>query len=185
MLKHIPLEGLDFLLALYNKIWQQRSFPEEWLEFTIMLKVTLLDFFDQKGTLSTLQCGGRAKRTTIDHLLSLEATKRKAQTNIEQVVLIFFEMKKTYDLSWRQSIMMDLSKPGLEVKILNFIQNFLKLKSFEVKFNENLSDTKILTEDMPQRSVVNPIYFLLKINKIVVQVPNDDRFQISLYMDGL
>ena len=39
-----------------------------------MVNVRLLDFFDQKGTLSTLQCGGRAKRTTIGHLLSVEAT---------------------------------------------------------------------------------------------------------------
>ena len=57
-----------------------------------VVNVRLLDFFDQKVTLSTLQCGDRAKRTTIDHLPSLEATVRKAQTNREQVLSIFFEM---------------------------------------------------------------------------------------------
>ena len=109
MLKHLLLEGLDPLLVLDNKIWQQGYFLEKVLESTIipickpakdltnpsnngpitltsflckvmekMVNVRLLDFFDQKRTLSTLQCGGRAKRTTIDHLLSLEATVRKA-----------------------------------------------------------------------------------------------------------
>ena len=86
MLKHLPAEGLDSLLVLYNKIWQQGYFPEKWLESTIkpisksvkeptnpsdyrpvaltsvhckvmerIVNVRVLDFFDQKGTLSTLQ----------------------------------------------------------------------------------------------------------------------------------
>ena len=36
MLKHLPPEGLDSLPVLYNKIWQQRYFPEEWLECKII-----------------------------------------------------------------------------------------------------------------------------------------------------
>ena len=102
MLKHLPPEGLESLLALYNKIWQQGYFPEKWLEPTkitiskpckdptnpsnyrpipltsVLCKVTermvivrLLDFFNEKGTLSILHCGVRAKLTTMDHLLSL------------------------------------------------------------------------------------------------------------------
>ena len=30
MLKHLPPVGLDSLLVMYNKIWQQGDFPEEW-----------------------------------------------------------------------------------------------------------------------------------------------------------
>ena len=44
----------------------------------------MLDFFDQKGTLSTLQCGGRAKRITIEHILSLEATVRKLKQAVSK-----------------------------------------------------------------------------------------------------
>ena len=66
-----------------------------------MENVSLLDLYDQKGALSTLKCGGRAKRTTIDPHLSLEVTVRKAQANSEQVVSIFVDMQKeTYDLTW-------------------------------------------------------------------------------------
>ena len=64
-----------------------------------MVYVRLLDFFDQKGTLSTLQCGGRAKRRTIDYLLTLKVTVRKAQANSEQVVSMFFDMEKAYVLT--------------------------------------------------------------------------------------
>ena len=47
----------------------------------IRVNVKLLDFFDQKGTFLTLHSGGGAKRTTIYHLLSLEATVRMVQAN--------------------------------------------------------------------------------------------------------
>ena len=36
MLRRLPAEGLDSLLALYNKIWHQGYFPEKWLESTII-----------------------------------------------------------------------------------------------------------------------------------------------------
>ena len=133
-----------------------------------MVNVRLLDFFYQKGTLSTLKRGGRAKQTTIDHLLSLEATVRKAQANSEQVVSVFFDMEKAYSLTWRHGILMDIHEAGKEGSVFKFIQNFLKPRSFKVKINEILSDTKVQRKGIPQRSVVSPTFFILKINRTVV-----------------
>ena len=36
MLKHLPPVGLDSLLVMYSKIWQQGYFPEDWLESKII-----------------------------------------------------------------------------------------------------------------------------------------------------
>ena len=142
----------------------------------ITVNVKLLEFFDQRGTLSTLQCGARGKRTTIDQLLSLEATVRNAQANGEQVVSIIFDMEKAYDLTWRYGILMHINEAGIEGRILNFIQNFLKPRYFKVEVNKILSGTKVQTEDIPQGSVVIPTFFILKMNKIVAQLLNDNRF---------
>ena len=98
---------------------------------------------------STLQCGGRAKRTTIDHLLSLEATARNAQENSKQVVSIFFEMEKAYILTWRHSILIEIHEVGIGGRMFNFMPNFLKARSFKVKVNEILSVTKFRTEGVP------------------------------------
>ena len=51
-------------------------------------------------------------------LLSPEATVKKAQANNEQVVSIFFDMEKAYVLTWRHSILMDISEAGIEGRIL-------------------------------------------------------------------
>ena len=109
-----------------------------------------MDFFHQKGTLSTLQCGFRAKRKTVDHLLTLEVTVRKAQVNAEQVVPIFIDMDEAYDLTWRHGILMDIHEAGLEERMFSFIQNFLKPISFKVKVNGNITDFKVQTEGIPQ-----------------------------------
>ena len=133
-------------------------------------KCRLLEFFDRKGILSTLQCGERAKQTTIDRLLSLEATVMKAQANSDQVVSIFFDMEKTYDLTWRHGIVMDLNGARIKEKMFNFTQKFLKPRYFKVKVNEILSDTKIRTEGIPQELVHSPTFFILKINRNAIQM---------------
>ena len=61
--------------------------------------------------------------------------------------------------------------------------NSLKPRSF--KFNKILYDTKVQIEGIPQGNVVIPIFFILKIKNIVAQLSNDNRYQISLYMDDL
>ena len=63
------------------------------------------------------------------------------------------------------------------------MQNILKPSSFKVKVNEVLSDTKSQTEGTPQGRVVNPTFFILKINKNVAWLPTDNCFQKSLCTD--
>ena len=77
---------------------------------------------------------------------------------------------------------MDIHEAGVEGRMFKFIQNFLKPRTFKVEVIEFLSDTKVQTEGIPQESVVSPTFFILKINKIVAQLLNDNRFPISLYM---
>ena len=97
-----------------------------------MVNLRLLNCFDQKGTLPILQCGGSAKQTTSDLNSSLKATVRKAQAKSEHVMSIFFNMAKTYNLTLRHDILMDINEAGKERIILNFIQNFLKPRYFKV-----------------------------------------------------
>ena len=81
--------------------------------------------------------------------------------------------------------MKDLNEARKEGKIISFIQNFLKPRSFKVKINKIQSDTKIHIENIPQGNVESPVIFIIYLNKIVAKLPNEKRIQISLYMDCL
>ena len=80
---------------------------------------------------------------------------------------------------------MDINEAGIEGIMFNFIQNFLKLRSFKIKVKEILSDTKVQTEGIPQGNAVSPKFFILKINKTVNHLTNDNRFQMTVHMDDL
>ena len=69
--------------------------------------------------------------------------------------------------------------------MFKFIENILEPRSFKVKLNEILSDTKVQTDGIPQGSVVRPTFFIPKMNKILAKLPNDNRFPRSLYNDDL
>ena len=80
---------------------------------------------------------------------------------------------------------MGIHEARIEGTMSKMIQKFLKPRSFKVKVNEILSDTKAQTEAKPQGSVVRLTFFTLKMNKIVAKLPSDNWFQISLYVDDL
>ena len=70
---------------------------------------------------------------------------RKAQANNEPVTTVFFIVEKAHDLTWRHAILKDLMDAVIAGRMYNFIRNFLKPRSFEVKINEVLFDTKSQT----------------------------------------
>ena len=150
-----------------------------------MVNVRLQEYLEMKNILSQYQCGGRPKRSTIDQLISLESIVRKAQANNEYLVSIFFDMEKAYDLTWRYGIKKDIHECGLKGRIASFIANFLNTRHFRVRINSKLSDLREQKEGIPQGSVISPTLFILRINKLIKQIPDHERFQKSLFMDDL
>ena len=101
------------------------------------------------------------------------------------VVTIFFDKYKVCELKWRHGILLDINETGIEGRMFKFVQNFLKPRSYKVKVTEILSDTRVQTEGTPQESVASPTFLIQKINKIVAQLSNDSRDQITLFMEDL
>ena len=83
------------------------------------------------------------------NILTLEATVKTAQANTEQVVSFFFDMEEILDLTWRYSILVDITEARIE--------NFLNSRSFKVKVSEILSDAKVLGEGTPQGRVIRSL----------------------------
>ena len=69
--------------------------------------------------------------------------------------------------------------------MFNLIQKFIIRRSFKIKINKFVSDTKVQPEGIPKGRVVGLTFFILKTNKIVAQVQNDNRFHIALHTDDL
>ena len=120
----VPISRKDKTSPLNYRLIVLTNFLSKTMQ--TMINVILLNYFDQKGLLSTLQCGRRAKRTIIEHLLSFETIVIKVKANNEHVASVFFDMEKALDLTWRYDILEDFINLDITGRVFNFIQNVIQ-----------------------------------------------------------
>lgn len=150
-----------------------------------MINDRLLDFLENIPHFGNIQAGGRKGRSTIDHLIRLETTIRKAFINNEHNISIFFDLEKAYDSTWRHGIIRDLQQLGLRGRLPKYIMSFLENRQFTVKINETHSPRHIQETGIPQGSVLSVTLFIIKIDNLYKLIPRDGRFLSSLFVDDL
>ena len=141
----------------------------------------LMWVLENGNLLSSLQCGFRKNRSTMDHLVRLETFIREAFIRGEHIVAVFFDLEKAFDTTWKYGILRDLHKMGLRGYLPQFIENFLKNRSFQVKVGSHLSDPLTQEEGVPQGSVLSPLLFEIKMDSIVSELSNG--IDGSLFVD--
>ena len=138
------------------------------------------------NALDSVQCGFRKGRSTVDHLVRFESFVRNALIKGDHVVSVLFDLEKAYDTTWKHGILLDLQELGFVGNLPNFISNFLTDRNFQVRIGSTFSDPFSQEMGVPQGSILSPLLFNLKINKIVNSVKPDidkalfvDDFSIS------
>ena len=86
-----------------------------------------------------VQCGFRKNRSTTDHLVCLEIFVSKAFIQWQHAVVVFFDLEKAYDTTWKYGIMRDLHSAGLQSRLSTFIEGFLQSRNFQVRVGSCLS----------------------------------------------
>ena len=79
---------------------------------------------------------------------------------------MFFDLDKTYDITWKYGIMNDLHGFGLRGRIPNFISSFLNDVSFKVRVGSTFSHSHPQEMGVPQGIILSVTLFLVKINSI-------------------
>ena len=141
----------------------------------------LVWYLEKNGLLAKQQCGYRANRSTVDHLICLETFIRDAFIQNQHLVAVFFDLQKAYDTTWKHGIQQDLHDMGLRGNLPIFIGNFLTDRTFQIHLGAILSDVFHQEEGVPQGAILSTTLFNVKINDIVKQV--DPGVECSLYVD--
>ena len=146
-----------------------------------MVNARLMWFLESEGALTPLQCGFRPHHSTLDHLIRFESFIRNAFVKKEHVLVIFFDLEKAYDTTWKHGILSDLADLGVKGHLPGFIKGFLTNRLFRVRVGSTLSDYFTQEVGVPQGSILSPVLFSIKINNIVKSVlKNNDS---SLFVD--
>ena len=141
----------------------------------------LMWYLESNKKLSKLQSGYRKNRSTLDQLIRLETIIRNAFLKGEHVTVVFFDIEKAFDTTWKAGILRDLHNMGLRGNLPNFIDNFLQHRQFQIRIGSALSDWHSQEEGVPQGSILSPILFEIKINSIIETISSDTNS--SLYVD--
>ena len=97
----------------------------------------------------------------IDHLVRFETFCREAFIHNQLLVLVFFDLEKAYDTTWKYGIIKHLHGFGLRGHLPNFLN-----RSFKVRLGSTFSDSHPQEMGVPQGNILSVTLFSVKINSI-------------------
>jgi len=113
----------------------------------------------------TIKHNNQKNRSTYDNLTTIKEEAQQALQNKQILGLLNIDISKAY-VTWRHGFISKLNKVICNGNMLNFIVNFLKNRTFQVKTSNQLSDTFKQENSVPQGSALSATLFLVAINKI-------------------
>ena len=146
-----------------------------------MVNHSLVWYLETNNLISNKQCGYKKTRGCIDHLTNLKNYIREGFIKKEHIIIIFFDLEKSYDTTWKFGIIKNLYDLKLRGRLPKFIKNFLTARTFQVRIGSTLSDLKNQEEGVPQGSILSTTLFNIKINNIIKELSPD--IYGSLYVD--
>ncbi|GFO28007.1 RNA-directed DNA polymerase from [Plakobranchus ocellatus] len=111
---------------------------------------------EANNLISDTQAGFRKDRQTLDQIVALENSVKVAKTNSRTVGAIFLDLEKAYDTMWREGLLMKLKKLGIKGLMYNYIANFNRDRTFQVRVGSSLSSIKKQINSIPQGAVISP-----------------------------
>ena len=117
----------------------------------------------------------------MDYPIRLETFTREASIKKEHLVVVFIDLEKAYDTTWKYGIVKVMKNLGLKGRMPIFIQNFLQGRLTRVRMGQVFSEEKQQEMDVPQGSVLSVTLFNIKINNIVKNI--NSRINCALYVD--
>lgn len=107
----------------------------------------------------------------------------KASSDDLHVDVVSLDLSKAYDMTWRLPILDTLKKWNFQGHMFNYVENFLRNRTFKVWNAGATSSTKTLENGIPQGSVISVTLFLIAMNSVFERIPKD--VHIIVYADDI
>ena len=134
------------------------------------------------------QSGFRPDRSTSDALNQLlqRAFDRLQHKPMRRTVLVAVDFKGAFDTVWRRGLLRKLADFNIPPRWLQWLRSFLADRRACVRWNEDLSRTRVISQGVPQGSPLSPLLFLLFVSSIpaAIQDANPEILPVQ-YADDL
>ena len=112
------------------------------------------------------QAGFRKNRSTSDNIVFLTQKIEETFARKKKLGCIFFDIAKAFDSVWHRGLIFKLLKANVDPYIVNWVENFLKDRSFFVEVNGSKSDVFLIESGVPQGAALSPLLFCVYFNDI-------------------
>ena len=211
--KNLPESGLKTLLDLLNQLWENNSFPSSWHSSTLipilkprklpsdpssyrpisltscasklierMVNGRIRTYLEPK--LSPHQNGFRPGRSTAEGIVQIIHSVQRGFQKQSYTIAVFLDLKNAFDKVNKTAVKIKIHNIGLRGRMVNFIDNFLTDRTFQVRCGNTYSATFKQDHGLPQGSVISPTLFLIMINDIFENI-SDPNIKYSLYADDV
>ena len=126
----------------------------------------LVHHLEENDIIRNNQSGFRKNRQTLDHIVRLTDAVEKCIQRGKLNIAVALDLEKAFDTVHRDGILMELKSKQIGGNMYNYIQSFLDSRTLEVRLDNELSETKEISNGVPQGAVISPTLFNMMINSI-------------------
>ena len=143
--------------------------------FERMIAERLYTIAERKSLLNDQQAGFRSGRSCDDQILRISQAIEDAfqQSPMKRSVLALLDFSKAYDTVWKERLLISMHEKGVPLLYVKWLASFLQNRQARVRFNNILSDSRVMRQGLPQGSVLAPLLFLFYIDNLAAILPDD------------
>lgn len=185
-IKNLSEELKPMILHLYNEIFNEGIFPDEWKQYKIffipkqdnkkvrpislapcllkifekMLNLRLTWWLEHHNKMPSTQYGFRAGKSCVDNLSQIQTEILLASENKESTIGLFIDIKSAYDNVIDKILNTRLKNLGIPLKTQIFIHNLISDRRLHFNYDE-IDEYRLVYRGLPQGSVLSPILYTI------------------------
>ena len=204
---------LDFLVVLFNNIFDSGNFPEAWTEsiiqpihkkgsihdpnnyrgisllnicgklYSYIINKRLVKWVEEEDILGEIQAGFRKDHSTIDHIFTLFAMIHKYLLKNKKLYVAFIDFRKAFDLIAHCKLWPILVKTGINGKMLQTIQSMYRVVKARIRCDCKVSEAFYCQKGLKQGEITSPLLFSVFINELARNIIKEGKHGIQLFPD--
>ncbi len=191
MLRELPDKCIKLITYIFNAITRLGHFPHKWKIsqiimipkpgkeetqassyrpisllptisklFEKMLLKKLQPILENRNLLPDHQFGFREQHSTIEQVHRIVNEIKNALDGRKYCSAVFLDVAQAFDKVWHDGLISKIKKL-LPTEFHNILENYLRLRKFQIKYNECVSKVSEINAGIPQGSVLGPVLYLL------------------------